>query len=103
MTSGNEFDSASQGPTDGPTQKPSVPPMALLPCPWCGVTESLEVYAVHTGEFDANEDERMIHYVACDRCGAEGPGWSKQESEAMAIDAWNTRAEGSNKQGVSHG
>jgi Lar family restriction alleviation protein len=92
--SNSETTQPSLGPTDGPAPSPSVPPMALLPCPWCGVTESLEVYCTHMG-YDAKDNECNIHYVVCDRCGAEGPSGAFA-SEAEAWNAWNTRAKGSN-------
>jgi len=50
----------------------------LLPCPFCGFSEPVEI--TERGGF---------HLVTCRLCGVEGP--MKLSSGAAAIDAWNHR------------
>ena len=53
----------------------------LLPCPFCGDSDSLEVW---------HDPQTVLHpwyRVECGFCGAKGPGSDKGDH----VDEWNTR------------
>lgn len=87
---------AGQKPADRLNTKPRDARTETMPCPWCGVTETLEVYSMHTGRFDTNKDEVMLHFVGCERCGAEGPS-IQLETEDAAWQAWDAMAKGAER------
>ena len=55
-------------------------------CPFCGEHDTLEVN--DEDGFDENDVYDTCYWVACSRCGCEGP---KADSAALATAAWNHR------------
>lgn len=61
------------------------PPQVLLPCPFCGNSESVSVK--NAGDYRTS-DQSFLYEVRCGLCGAGG-GRHRIESDASA--AWNRR------------
>lgn len=82
MMSDSDTIGSSQDPTDGSSQKPSVPAMAPLPCPFCGGKPTI---------LDT------CHKIVCLNAGCDCYAESAAcNSQIEAIQAWNKRAKGSN-------
>jgi len=84
--SDNESIQAEQDGTEPSSEKTAVPPMAPLPCPFCG----------------SPGPAICENYVMCWECLATGPEvkWDESlqgdEFSTEAVKRWNARAEGSN-------
>lgn len=65
--------------------------MSLLPCPFCGVTDTYLAKRLVRGDLGV--------FVTCGACAAEGPMSVTSSADAEAM--WNTRAEGEGEAEVS--
>lgn len=59
-------------------------PQGLLPCPFCGMTTSLDATCRETERVSGRE----FYYVFCEVCEASGP---TDYVQANAIERWNER------------
>ena len=62
----------------------------LLPCPFCGGSGTLIVVPPHTHKIATwIPDSKGSAFIECDKCTCA----ISADSEKMAIDTWNRRAE----------
>lgn len=63
------------------------PVITLLPCPFCGRSDLTTTTKPTWNEWRG--------FIACDTCGAMGPGVSSDTSgaEALAVTLWNRRGQ----------
>lgn len=57
---------------------------APAPCPFCGLSDMVEVFEL------GDEDDDLTYHAQCSNCGSEGPSMG---TFLAAADAWNTRPE----------